>query len=92
MWKGESIGKHVGTLAKLIKINPMDFVHGRGNGKEEVGRRPTTRWGPKAPDPMSWHITHQTGHNLGGWGRAPIASPHPGQLLLFAYPCVYLAR
>ena len=27
------------------EFNPMDFVHGRGNGKEEVGLRPTTRWG-----------------------------------------------
>ena len=67
MWKGESIGKHVGTLAKLIKINPMDFVHGRGNGKEEVGLRPTTRWGRKAPDPMSGFIACSTRHNLGSY-------------------------
>ena len=26
---------------------------GTGNGKEEVGLRPTTRWGRKAPDPFS---------------------------------------
>ena len=36
---------------QLKEFNPMDFVHGRENGKEEVGRRPTTRWGlgPQTP-------------------------------------------
>ena len=56
---------------QLLKINPMDFVHGRGDGKNRLGsrplrsrdpsrekaagRRPATSWGHKAPDPMSWH-------------------------------------
>ena len=35
--------------------------------EKAVGRRPTTRWGPKAPDPFSWHIPHQTRHNLGSY-------------------------
>ena len=30
-------------------------------GREEVGRRPTTRWGPKAPDPFSWLIATRHG-------------------------------
>ena len=51
----------------------MDFVHGMGNGKEEVGLRPTTRWGRKAPDPISWHIAHQTRHNLGNY-RLPYSA------------------
>ena len=43
---------------------------GGGNGKEEVGLRPTTRWGPKAPDPFSWvHRIQDT--------------TEPGQLPLF---------
>ena len=56
-------GKHrqtYGNTGKTNKNNPMDFVHGMGNGKNRlgsrplrsdpsrekaVGRRPTTRWG-----------------------------------------------
>ena len=51
------------------EFNPMDFVHGRGNGKEEVGLRPTTRWGRKAPDPMSGFTAYKTGHNLGSYEK-----------------------
>ena len=56
----------------------MDFVHGMGKWEEPawacclcrekaVGLRPTTRWGRKAPDPFSWYIARQTGHNLGSY-------------------------
>ena len=38
---------------------------GGGNGKEEVGLRPTTRWGRKAPDPFSGGSPH-TRHD-GTW-------------------------
>ena len=52
------------NAGKTNKNNPMDFVHGRGNGKEEVGLRPTTRWGRKAPDPMGGFTAYKTRHNL----------------------------
>ena len=105
MRKGESIGKHVETPAKRIKIIPWTSSMGGENGKNRLGsrplrsrdpsrekaagRRPATRWGTPlfllgrnghdgsanaspdplllAPDPMSWHIAYQTGHNLGSY-------------------------
>ena len=58
---------------------------GTGNGKEEVGLRPTTRWGRKAPDPFSlaYRIqdTTQPGQLrifiifMGVWGRSPHSFP-----------------
>ena len=53
------------------KKNSIPWASSMGgrNGKEEVGLRPTTRWGRKAPDPMSWHIAHQTRHNLGSYNE-----------------------
>ena len=75
MWKGESIGKHVETPAKTNRNNPMDEVHGRGNGKNRQGSRPLRSdpcrekaagrrpAPPKAPDPFSFgtsHVRHDT--------------------------------
>ena len=57
--------------------------------EKAVGRCPTTRWGPKAPDPMSGFTAYQTRRNLGSYlfyfqgslgGGAPMAFPHLGQL------------
>ena len=59
----------------------MDFVHGMGNGKNRaarplrgraarekaVGLRPATRWGRKAPDPMSGFTAYKTRHSLGSY-------------------------
>ena len=74
MWKGESIGKHVGTLAKLIKINPMDFVHGRGKWE---GRS-------RAPpyDPLGRIFSFLIGRN----GRDGSANASPDPLLLAPDP------
>ena len=117
MRKGESIGKHVETPAKRIKIIPWASSMGGENGKNRLGSR-SLRSDPSrekaagrrtklgrtfsfligrnghdgsanaspdplllAPDPMSWHITHQTGHNLGSYHFFLLpASPGPSLL------------
>ena len=40
--KAYATHKNAGKTNRNI---PTDFVHGMGNGKEEVGLRPTTSWG-----------------------------------------------
>ena len=36
-------------------------------GKKNVGLRPTTRWGRKAPDPISFGTARSTRHDLGSY-------------------------
>ena len=52
---------------------------GGGNGKEEVGLRPTTRWGRKAPDPFSL-ACHMSDTTEPEQLRIPFIGPEPRQL------------
>ena len=44
--------------------------------EKAAGLRPALRWGRKAPDPISWHIAHQTRHNLGSYDLGLVSVCH----------------